>query len=215
MPKLAFLHGNVAIGFCEIHTSFGWHDDHCHTCGKQFSPSPLLFPVRNKNYTSRPSIRSQWALLEEHLERAYFVTVFGYSAPVTDVAARQAMLRVWSRNTARDVAEIEIIDIRSSDELRQTWDDFIVRSHYITGDSVMRAYSSWHPRRSCDALFAATMLNEPWPDDWLPNFDDAAKLRRWIDPLWREELRLTGSDQQFSGRPCRDWHGLEGDPQAI
>ena len=31
LPKLAFLHGNVAVGFCEAHRRVGWHDDHCHT----------------------------------------------------------------------------------------------------------------------------------------------------------------------------------------
>jgi hypothetical protein len=125
------------------------------------------------------------------------------------------MLQVWSKNTAREVAEIEIIDIRSSDELREAWDDFIVRSHYITRKSVMRAYTSWHPRRSCDALFAATMLCKPWQDDYLPKFSDPDRLRRWLDPLWTEELALDGSEQQFSGHPCRHWHGLEKDPQTI
>lgn len=209
MPKLAFLHGNVAAGFCEEHRRVGWHDDRCATCGEPFSASPLLFPVKDKNYTSNASIRSQWALLEEHLERAYFVTIFGYSAPVTDAAAREIMLKVWSENSARDVAEIEIINTRPRDELREVWSDFIVRSHYITTNTVMKAYTSWHPRRSCDALFAATMLCEPWEDDWLPESSDPAELRRWVDPLWKEELELCETGKRFSGRSCRDWHGRE------
>jgi len=72
MPQLAFLHGNVAIGFCEEHRTSGWHDDSCRVCGRPFSLSPLLFPVKDKNYASQPSIRSQWALLERELEKAYF-----------------------------------------------------------------------------------------------------------------------------------------------
>jgi hypothetical protein len=206
MPKLAFLHGNVAVGFCEDDRVCGWHDDRCLVCGKPFSPSPLLFPVKAKDYAARPSIRSQWALLERELETAYFLTIFGYSAPVTDAAARDALKQVWSRNEAREIAEIELIDIRPKNELLRSWDDFIVRSHYIIGKTIMRAYSSWHPRRSCDALFAATMTNNPWKDDWLPKVADPVELRKWVDPLWREEIRLRGSGGQFSGRPCMELH---------
>jgi hypothetical protein len=207
MPQVAFLHGNVAIGFCDEHRACGWHDDNCQVCGRPFSPSPLLFPVKDKDYTSQPSIHSQWALLERELEEAYFVTIFGYSAPVTDAAAREALLRVWSKNKAREIAEI--IDIQPEEQLVSAWDDFIVRSHYIIGNTIMRAYSSWHPRRSCDALFAATMMNKPWKDDWLPEFENPVELREWVDPLWKEESRLRGTDRRFSGRPCRDWHGQE------
>jgi hypothetical protein len=132
MPKLAFLHGNVAVGYCGEHRTCGWYDDICRMCNKPFSPSPLLFPVRNKDYTGQPFIRSEWARLKRDLGTAYFVTIFGYSAPITDVAARNALLEVWSRNGAREIAEVEIIDIRPSDELVRSWDDFIVRSHYIT-----------------------------------------------------------------------------------
>lgn len=211
MPQLAFLHGNVAVGFCGAHQRCGWHDDRCRVCGEPFSPSPLLFPVRNKDYTAQPAIRSQWALLERLLEEAYFVTIFGYSAPATDAAARDTLLRVWSRNHTREIAEIEMIDIRPAEDLSRTWEDFIVRSHYITGNNVMRSYTSWHPRRSCDALFAATMMNDPWQDDWLPELTDLVKLRRWVEPLWEEETNLHGSGKQFSGRPCREWHAELGD----
>jgi hypothetical protein len=212
MPMPAFLHGNVSVGFCEKDRQVGWHDDHCMVCGGPLAPSPLLFPIRNKDYASQASIRSQWALLERHLERAYFVTIFGYSAPVTDAAARELMLNVWRRNTTRQIGEVEIINIAPREVLRETWKDFIseTREHYLTNDSVMRAYTSWHPRRSCDALFAATMLCEPFKDDYLPELPDPNDLRRWVAPLWREERDLKGSaEKYFSGRPCREWHEQE------
>ena len=110
-----------------------------------------------------------------------------------------------SRHHSTIECPIIMIDIRSPEDLRKTWDDFIVRSHYITGTTVMRAYTSWHPRRSCDALFAATMMNAPWKNDWLPEFEDPNELRNWIDPLWKEELELRGTGRKFSGRPCREW----------
>jgi hypothetical protein len=206
LPRLAFLHGNVAVGFCAQHRTCGWHDDSCRVCKQPFAPSPLLYPVKDKDYRSQPFIRSEWARLQRGLEAAYFVTIFGYSAPVTDVAAKDALLEVWSRNGAREIAEIEIIDIRPADELVRSWDDFIVRSHYIITHTALRAYASWHPRRSCDALFAATMMNNPWKDDWLPDLSNPVELRQWVDPLWREEKRLDGSKADFSGRPCIEWN---------
>ncbi|MBI1898622.1 MAG: hypothetical protein HYS04_19125 [Acidobacteria bacterium] len=106
MRKPAFLHGNVAVGFCAEHRTCGWYDDNCRVCSQPFSPSPLLFPVKDKDYTGQPFIRSEWARLRRDLEAAYFVTIFGYSGPITDVAARNALLEVWSRNGAREIAEI-------------------------------------------------------------------------------------------------------------
>jgi len=210
LPQLAFLHGNVAVGFCPDHRRCGWYDDVCVVCEQAFTPSPLLFPVRTKDYKSRPFIASQWALLEDKLARAYFVTIFGYSAPLTDAAARETMHSVWSRNETREIAETELIDLKPRNELHRHWEGFITGSHYITTDSVFRSYTSWHPRRSCDALFAATMQNDPFRDDWLPQCSGFEELRQWVVPLYREEINLDGTNEYFSGRPCREYHEKKG-----
>ena len=57
------------------------------------------------------------------------------------------------------------------------------------------------------------MQNAPWKDDWLPEFKDPVELRRWVEPLWKEEVLLRGSGRQFSGRPCAEWHKLESDDE--
>ena len=46
-----------------------------------------MFPVKKKDYTTDAYLRSEWNPLRAHLEFAYFVTIFGYSAPQTDVNA--------------------------------------------------------------------------------------------------------------------------------
>lgn len=202
LPQLAFLHGNVAYGYCAEHCRCGWIDDHCTSCGKPFEPTPLLYPIRDKNYTANPFIRSQWALLEHHIQFAYFLTIFGYQAPETDVAAREVMIKAWKINENHTIAEIELIDIKSQEELHANWKDFITRQHYITTDSIKKSYAAWHPRRSCDALAAATLMLRPWKDDWLPERESFEDLRTWVNPLWEEETRLAGTSQQFSGQPC-------------
>ena len=100
LPQLAFLHGNVAFGYCAEHRRCGWIDDHCALCGERFT-TPLLYPTRDKNYTEDPFIRSQWALLEGHIKIVYVLTIFGYRAPETDVAARKAMMEAWKHNETR------------------------------------------------------------------------------------------------------------------
>ena len=52
-----------------------------------FKPTKLLFPVKNKNYTSDIVISKFWSYLENALEIAYMITIFGYSAPKSDKAA--------------------------------------------------------------------------------------------------------------------------------
>ena len=134
---------------------------------------------------------------KETMRRLGVPCVPGSDCAVTDIAE------------AREIAEIELIDLKPPDVLQRHWADFITRSHYITGDSVLRSYSCWHPRRSCDALFAATMQNQPFKDDWLPKFTSFAELRQWVDPLYREETELRGSSEYLSGRACKEWHELK------
>ncbi|HFH8464052.1 TPA: hypothetical protein ACGNK4_002052 [Streptococcus agalactiae] len=52
LPKILCLHGNVAVGFCEEHIEFGGVDCYCPTCYKKLNPTKLLYPVKNKDYSS-------------------------------------------------------------------------------------------------------------------------------------------------------------------
>jgi hypothetical protein len=63
------------------------------------------------------------------MAEAYYVTVYGYSAPTTDVEARALLLKSWTDNPTRELAEIDIVDIRDPSEVRDAWSDFIVRTH--------------------------------------------------------------------------------------
>src|SRR5699024_9068708 len=99
-------------------------------CGKQFNPSKLLYPVSQKNYSEDEFISSEWENLQNHIKQAYFITVFGYSAPVTDAEARSLMLDVWVENTTRDLAQVDLVDIKPREEIKDSWKDFIVRENY-------------------------------------------------------------------------------------
>lgn len=83
IPQVAFLHGNVAVGYCTDDNIMGNVGMVCR-CGKRLKPTTLLFPIKNKDYSSDIAISKSWKTLKNALERAYMVTIFGYSAPSSD-----------------------------------------------------------------------------------------------------------------------------------
>ncbi|MEW8418927.1 MAG: hypothetical protein AB2690_16925, partial [Candidatus Thiodiazotropha endolucinida] len=94
LPKIVFLHGNVFVGVCTACKTCGWSMNRCSKCGQPFSPSKLLYPVSQKDYTSDEFIKDQWDIVRAHIKHAYYISIFGYSAPVTDAEARSLMLSV-------------------------------------------------------------------------------------------------------------------------
>jgi len=58
-PRLIFLHGNVAIGYCATHRIKGPITGGCIECGRPFIASQLLYPIKQKDYASDPFISSE------------------------------------------------------------------------------------------------------------------------------------------------------------
>ncbi len=197
LPKILFLHGNVEVGFCREHRHSGFIEQKCSVCHKLMEPSRLLFPVKHKDYTSDPFIRSEWKQLQQALEHAYFVTIFGYSAPITDVEARSLLLKKWMENPTRELAEIDIVDIRPREDIERSWSDFFVRQHYGIFPDVRRTTSFRHPRRSCEAFAMATLQQVPWTENDFPPMRRLEDLHAWLLPLIKEEAA-----EMFSGKPC-------------
>jgi hypothetical protein len=157
-----------------------------------------LYPVKQKNYANDAFIKNEWDILRSFLKRAYIVTIFGYSAPKTDIEARKLMLDEWHGNPSVELAEINIVDIRPPEALEAAWGDFFVRTHFGTFDNVLDTDQFWHPRRSCDAFAMATLQQRPWPENPLPRLKDLSELHQWIRPLLDEEERGF-----LTGMPCQ------------
>ena len=198
MPSIVFLHGNVGIGYCEANKIKGAAGQRCSKCGKVLTPSPLLFPVRDKRYREHPFLAGEWAVLEAHLQDAFIMTIFGYSAPATDVNARDLLLKAWTANATRELAQIEIVDIRPRRDLEASWGDFIVRQHYGIARRLSNTYSFHHPRRSCDALAGAILQLDPWSENKLRRYRNLSSLRRAIAPLITEEILLREQRRPFT-----------------
>lgn len=197
LPRLAFLHGNVEIGVCIKDRVTGFRGDTCNKCGKPLEPTTLLYPVRDKDYSSAPFIANEWAVLKDFLSRAYMVTIFGYGAPTTDAAAVELMSKTWGDNPTFELGQVGIVDIKSEAELENTWKPFFCRSHYGIHKTIWATWILRHPRRSGEALVMATLQNAPWQDNSFPQFKSLPELHNWIAPLVVEE-----NQGAFTGKPC-------------
>jgi hypothetical protein len=63
MPTVLYLHGCCCIGYCPTDQIQDALDEMCPFCDKDLIPTPLLFPVANKNYASDPYLANQWEAL--------------------------------------------------------------------------------------------------------------------------------------------------------
>lgn len=181
-PCLLFLHGSVSIGRCNHCQNVSARGALCPTCGNALDDVPILFPVTQKDYNSDAAIAEHWRTLKRTLKAAYALTVFGYSAPKTDVEAVELMKEGWGTSDERNMEEIEIIDIRDEESLRSSWDEFIHTHHYTIKPSFYDSCIARHPRRSCEALWARLMENTficPFPIPRAAQFDG---LYNWLRP---------------------------------
>ncbi|MGE0623667.1 MAG: hypothetical protein AB7I04_04355 [Pseudomonadales bacterium] len=164
-PSLHFLHGCVDVAICNTCRVKSNYGIPCPRCGGDMEPSKLLFPVTDKDYESDRAIKTEWDALRRALDEAYMVTIFGYSAPVTDVAARSILIEAFSKNRFREFTEVEVIDIRERGEIEKSWEDFFFSHHYGIFDSFDHSWIYKHFRRSCDAFAMATLQCHPVPEN--------------------------------------------------
>jgi hypothetical protein len=167
----------------------------CVHCGKIFTPSKLLYPIKDKDYFNDLFISAQWRHLEDALERAFIVTIFGYSAPTTDTVAIDFMKKAWKKSTERDwkktgereMEEIEIINIENRDRLYASWEPFIVRSHYRIRDNYFDSIMSKWPRRSCEQVWNQFFMLRFTDKNCQPKNVDLKTLQEWDQPLVNAE----------------------------
>lgn len=157
LPDLAFLHGNVLVGYCRKHKCGGVLTAYCRECHEPFEPAPLLYPVTHKNYSADPYIQDNWKAFRNKLKRAYLVTVFGYSAPKTDVEAIDIMKKAWGAADERNLEDFEFIDICDENTLTSNWQEFIHSHHYQVHRDFFSSNLAQHPRRTTVEFFDRTM----------------------------------------------------------
>jgi hypothetical protein len=188
LPYLAFLHGNVAHGYCAKDNVSGIRGRRCSRCKEQFEPDPLLFPVATKDYSSAPAIVTAWENCRRVLQDALFVTVFGYGAPSSDHDAIALLSRAWGSPNDRQFEQFDIIDIRPAQELRSNWAAFIHTHHYEVVTNFWDSFLANHPRRSVEAFVNQFIEAKLIEINQIPRLNTLAELHAWFRPLVDAEL---------------------------
>ena len=130
--------------------------------------------------------------MEYELKHAERVTVFGYSAPETDVEAINLLQNAWGTPDERNMEQFELIDIREEKEATKSWESFIHSHHYDYCTSFFDSSIAWHPRKSVESYrhwalpttpSEAFQKGNPVPQ----NFKTLEKMWDWYSPLIKAE----------------------------
>ncbi len=190
IPRLLFLHGNVAIGYCERDKCKGPYPGVCPKCGDVYQPTRLLYPVRKKDYPNQPFIWDEWQDLRDAMKTACVLTIFGFGSPDTDVEAVELMRTAWPTRQEQKAQWVEIVNIEPRDKLREQWDSFILSHHYDVITDFYASRIARHPRRTCEA-WAATHLFGMWEvGNPLPKDAGFSELWAWFERLKEVEDQM-------------------------
>lgn len=189
MPHIIFLHGNTGTGYCLKCKVKGPAGHVCNKCGAAYQNSKLLYPVEHKDYTSDLSIAGEWNMVQKYLEQAYMVTIFGYSAPKTDIEAIKLLKSAWGKINDRSLEQFEIIHKPDSEEdgVIKPWADFIHTHHYQLADNYFNSWLAKHPRRTCDAMWSQLMDVVFLDDNLVQQNLSLSELQDWHKELINNE----------------------------
>jgi hypothetical protein len=187
MPRPLFLHGNVEVGYCHKGHTMGNNGGHCQLCGVPYTRTQLLYPVGEKNYHLDEFIYRQWVTMADLLKYAFMVSIFGYGAPTSDASAIALLKEAWGNVDDRNMEEFEVIDIRSEDDLRETWSPFIHTHHYRVENTFYNSWIANHPRRTGEAYLNQFLKAQFIEDNPLPKNANFEELWSWYDRLQEVE----------------------------
>lgn len=196
-PGILFLHGCVSLGYDNSNGTSGPAGWYSKKTKQKFEPTKLLYPVDKKDYNSDAYIKGQWDVLANRLKEAERVTVFGYSAPVTDVEAIDLLQNAWGNVDERAMEEFEFIDIQAEEKLLESWQTFVHTHHYHYCKNYFDSSLALHPRRTMESYHHWAMpmtLSEAFQDgNLIPNnFNTLEELWEWHLPLIEAEKRFYG-----------------------
>ena len=190
LPEIFFLHGNVRIGACPEHDRWGKRNGRCPDCRQHFTDVPLLYPIRQKNYSADPYIRRNWEAAKTLFMEAFTITIFGYGAPDSDTDAVELLRRAWFTQRTRTFEHIEIIDIALKTHLHDRWSPFTPTSHYEVKAAFEQCRIARWPRRTCESLFYPMTQGLPCEDFPLPSTGSIAELQAHAADIARHEEGL-------------------------
>lgn len=193
LPHIAFLHGNVALGICENCKTFAPKNMNCLSCYGTFKPMEILYPIEQKDYNSNPYIKDQWNLLSQGLKSPARVSIFGYSAPKSDIEAIEVMKKIHTISPIKEFAEFEIIDIQKEELLEESWEEFLFSHHYEIHKDFFTSSIMKFPRRTGE-LFKENILDARfYEENYPPKFKSLQQMWSWYTPLIEYEIQQGGN----------------------
>ncbi|MGA2071134.1 MAG: hypothetical protein ABSG97_07265 [Sedimentisphaerales bacterium] len=195
LPRLAFLHGNIRVGYCENDKVVGLACKRCRRCGDIYKRAPLLYPIKRKDYAKELFIANEWESLKWGFQNAFMITIFGYSGPKTDQEAIAAMKEAWGDKYQRSMEQTAFITTQSEDEISENWDSFIHSHHYEIHDDFYNSWIANHPRRTGEAYLnqyyeARFISNNPIPRDL-----DFPELWEWYEKFKTAEDKTYNNNE--------------------
>jgi hypothetical protein len=179
LPRMVFLHGNIAVGYCNKCGRKGSRLGWCDKCESNFIPTELLYPIRQKNYSKNTFIANEWMIFKRDLRTAFMVTIFGYSGPKSDTEAITAMQEAWGDKNIRNMEQVAFITTQSEPEINTNWDSFIHTHHYEIDASFYNSWIANHPRRTGEAYLNQYIDAKFIDNNPIPTNLDFPQLWQW------------------------------------
>lgn len=195
-PGILFLHGCVSLGYDDKTSMSGPAGWNSKETGNYFKPTQLLYPVDKKDYVSDAFVNGQWEQLSLEINKAKRISVFGYSAPKTDIEAIALLQKAWGTVESRSMEQFEIINSQSESSALESWKTFIHSHHYDYSTNYFDSSLALHPRRTVESYRHKILPNSiseffqrgnPVPQ----NFNTLEELWEWHLPLIKAERKLS------------------------
>lgn len=183
IPQPVFLHGNVRIGYCPNDNYFGKIYTNCPECNSKLQPIKLLYPVKEKDYTTDIFINSEWNYIRHKIENAFTLTIFGYGAPETDIDAFTLMKDAWKKQSNRVLEMVEFIDIKDKSVLAKQWEPFLYSHHYRNYKNFYKSRIPNNPRRTCESILHPTIYGKFVEWNPIPRRLGFKKFIEWLKPV--------------------------------
>lgn len=188
LPRLAFLHGNIRVGYCEKDRVAGLMGKRCKRCGKPYARAPLLYPIKKKKYSENLLIANEWKRLKWGFENAFMITLFGYSGPKTDQEALNAMKAAWGDKGKRVMEQAAFITTQSENEVAEIWKPFIHSHHYEVHSDFYDSWIANHPRRTGEAYLNQYLEAKYIDNNPIPRNLDFPSLWVWFEQFKGAEV---------------------------
>ena len=148
----------------------------------------MLYPIEKKNYFDGNSYTaSSWKDAEDEFSKAFTITIFGYSAPTSDIEAVEILKKSWLEKSNRKFEHVKVIDTLESETLYERWKAFTPTLHLKPVSSFEESRLWSWPRRSCEALLFPMSQGMPCEAFPLPETDSLNELQNFIKEIARYE----------------------------